>query len=117
MMNERKMTERRTLVELAHAMLDGRVSFLEGAVQVHAIKNRLIGIADRDSDFDVFLVIMSETDHLPLEAQRPLWAPEALARLEPEFKRTEEWARSFALEACRNLIARFDADSDESRDG
>lgn len=115
-MNEREMTERRRLVELAHAMLDGKLSFLEGAVQVHAIKNRLIGIAERDPDFDAFLTIMSETDHLPLEAQRRLWAPEALARLEPEFKRTEEWAKSFAPQACRNLIARFDTVGGESDD-
>ncbi|MEM5344267.1 DUF2489 domain-containing protein [Paraburkholderia azotifigens] len=115
-MNEREMMERRRLVELAHAMLDGKVSFLEGAVQVHTIKNRLIGIAERDADFGVFLVIMSETDHLPLEAQRHLWAPEALARLDPELKRTEEWARSFALQACRNLIARFDPGDAEADD-
>jgi hypothetical protein len=115
-MNEREMMERRRLVEVAHAMLDGKLSFLEGAVQVHAIKNRLIGIAERDPDFGAFLLIMSETDHLPLEAQRPLWAPEALARLEPEFKRTETWAMSFAPQACRNLIARFDTIGDESDD-
>ncbi|ASW03548.1 hypothetical protein [Paraburkholderia aromaticivorans] len=115
-MNEREMMERRRLVEVTHAMLDGKLSFLEGAVQVHAIKNRLIGIAERDPDFGAFLLIMSETDHLPLEAQRPLWAPEALARLEPELKRTEEWARSFAPQACRNLIARFDTVDDESDD-
>jgi hypothetical protein len=115
-MNEREMMERRRLVEVAHAMLDGKLSFLEGAVQVHAIKNRLIGMAERDPDFGAFLLIMSETDHLPLEAQRHLWAPEALARLEPEFKRTEEWARSFAPQACRNLITRFDTIGDESDD-
>jgi hypothetical protein len=83
-------------------------------VQVLAVKNRLTGIAERDSDFDAFLVIMSETDHLPLEGQRPFWAPEALARIEPELKRTEEWAGAFGPQACRNLIARFDTASGES---
>ncbi|OIQ89979.1 hypothetical protein GALL_281170 [mine drainage metagenome] len=107
-MNENEMMERRKLVELARAMLDGKLSFFEGAVHVQSIRNRLVSIAERDPDFDAFLVIISETDHLPLEAQRPLWAPEALAQLESEFKRTEEWARSFAPQACRNLIARFE---------
>ncbi|MFL9999281.1 DUF2489 domain-containing protein, partial [Paraburkholderia sediminicola] len=65
--------ERHGLVRLAHAMLDGNLSFSEGAVQILAVKSRLSGIADRDPDFDAFLVIMSETDHLPLESQRPLW--------------------------------------------
>lgn len=106
-MNENETIECRRLVVLAQAMLDGNLSFIEGAVQVLAIKNQLGRVAERDPDFGVFLVIRSETDHLPLEEQRPLWAPEALERLEPEFKRTEEWARSFAPAACRSLIARF----------
>lgn len=106
-MNEGDALERSQLVSLAQAMLDGGLSFLEGAVQVLAIKSRLSGIADRDPDFDAFAAIQSETDHLPLEAQRPLWSPSALAELEPEFRRTEEWAKSFAPLACKNLITRF----------
>lgn len=106
-MNGSENLEQRRLVSLAQAMLDGKVSFLEGAVQVLAIKNRLTERSGRDPDFEAFLVIQSETDHLPLNAQRPLWSPEALERLEPQFKRTEEWARSFASQACKNLIERF----------
>ncbi|GAB3627897.1 hypothetical protein PTE30175_04468 [Pandoraea terrae] len=106
-MNEGEILERSRLVSLAQAMLDGKLSFFEGAVQVLAIKNRMGRIAGGDPDFDAFVAIQSETDHLPLQAQWSLWAPEALARLEPEFKRTEEWARAFAPQACRKLIARF----------
>jgi hypothetical protein len=91
-------------------MLNGELSFVEGAMQVLAIKSRLSGVADRDPDFDVFAVIQSETDHLPRDAQRSLWSPTALAGLEPEIRRAEEWAKSFAPSACRNLIARFGAD-------
>jgi hypothetical protein len=88
-------------------MLDGNLSFLEGALQALAIKSRLSGTADRDPDFDAFSAIQSETDHLPLEAQRSLWSPSALAGLEPGFRWTEEWAKSFAPLACKNLIARL----------
>ncbi len=72
-------------------------------------KNQLGGVVDKDPDFDTFVVIQSETDHLPLKAQWSLWALTALAELKPEFWRTEEWAKSFAPQACRNLIARFAA--------
>ncbi|WP_175941832.1 DUF2489 domain-containing protein [Burkholderia pyrrocinia] len=106
-MNEGETLDRSRLVLLAQAMLDGNLSFFEGAVQVLAIKNRLSGIADRDPDFDAFVAIQSETDHLPLEAQRSLWSASALAALESEFRQTEEWAKSFASLACRNLIVRF----------
>ncbi|CAG9267560.1 DUF2489 domain-containing protein [Paraburkholderia unamae] len=106
-MTEQEILARRSLVDIAQAMLDGKLPFLEGAVQVLAIRSQLSGIADRDPDFDVFVVIHSETDHLPLEEQRSMWLPEALDRLDPEIKQSEEWARSFAPQACRNLIERF----------
>ncbi|MBB5457195.1 DUF2489 domain-containing protein [Paraburkholderia sp. Cpub6] len=106
-MNESETFERRRLVAVAQAMLDGNLSVLEGAAQLLALKNQLDGIADRDPDFDVFVVIRSETDHLPFEAQRSQWLSEALAHLESEFKSSQEWASSFAPQACIDLIARF----------
>ncbi|WP_075643728.1 DUF2489 domain-containing protein [Paraburkholderia monticola] len=106
-MNENQILTRRRLVAMAQAMLAGDLSFLEGAAQILALKNQLDGVADRDPDFDAFVVIRSETDHLPLEADRSQWLTEALARLEPEFRSSEIWARSLAPQACKNLIARF----------
>jgi hypothetical protein len=79
---------------------------MEGAAQVLKIDRRLLGIAERDSDFDKFLLIRSETDHLPLSQQQSLWSTDALEKLQDEFIRTEEWAKTFAPEACKNL-ARF----------
>jgi hypothetical protein len=105
--NEFEAMSRHRLIELAQAMLSGDLSFFEGSVEIAALKWQVGGIADIDSDFNVFVGIASETDHLPLKRQQSLWSPEALKRLEPEFKRTEEWASSFAPSACKNLIARF----------
>lgn len=101
------MLVRRQLVALAQAMLAQKLSFFEGASQVLILRRSLSGIADDDPDFKVFAVIQSETDHLPGEAQRPLWSASALEALKPEFLRTEEWAKCFAEQACKNLIARF----------
>jgi hypothetical protein len=105
--NENGTSARRRLVTVAQATLDGDLSFLEGAAQVLALKNRLDVVADRDPDFDVFVVIRSATDHLPLEAERSQWLTEALARLDPEFRNSEAWASSFAAQACKNPLARF----------
>jgi hypothetical protein len=104
-MNE--LLARGQLVALAQDMLDGRLSYLEGAVQVLSIRSQLADIPSRDADFDVFLVIQSETDHLPRTDQRSLWSPEALEGIERELASAEEWAASFASQACRNLIDRF----------
>jgi hypothetical protein len=106
-LNEREARAREALVGLAAAMLDGSLSFFEGAVEVLRLKSAVGGVADRDPHFDVFAVIESETDHLPLKAQQQVWNAKALAGLQPEFERTERWAASFAPAACHGLIERF----------
>jgi hypothetical protein len=105
--NETELEVRQRLVSLANAMLEGTLSFFEGAPKVHELKDKVGGVADRDEDFDAFLVIQSETDHLPLEKQKHLWSKNSIANLEQEFKKTEEWAGEFAPQACKNIIARF----------
>jgi|APTNR8051073442_1049403.scaffolds.fasta_scaffold12594_2 hypothetical protein len=106
-LNDREAQARQALTALAAAMLSKEVSFFEGADQVLRLRQEIGGIADHDPDFDAFVAIRSETDHLPLQAQQPLWNPEALTRLAPEWARTEIWAASFAPAACQRLLARF----------
>jgi len=110
-MNESEVTARKKLLEVAQAMLDRRMSFFHGAREIFTLRYQVGGVLDSDPDFDTFIAIYSETDHLPYENQRGLWSPEALEKLKPEFKRTEDWAESFAPSACENLIARFKAES------
>lgn len=100
---------RETLVSIAGAMLAGTLPYHEGAAHILRLQCRLGGVADRDDDFSAFVLIASECDHLPLAAQRHLWAPGTLARLEPEIVRIQQWASSFAAEPSAKLIARFGA--------
>jgi hypothetical protein len=101
---------RRELLKLARAMLNGELSYLEGAPRVLKLRSRVIGDADITSDlaFGIFSLISSETDHLPLQEQRVLWASESLAKLEEKIILSEEWARPIGIKACENLIERFD---------
>lgn len=96
-------------VFLANKMRNKELSFFEGAVRMAPLRFDIRGVDDFDEDFIAFVVISSETDHLPLEAQRPLWNPNVLKGLEAEFLRIEEWASAFAVEACENIIKRFDS--------
>jgi hypothetical protein len=91
-------------------MLAGELSFMEGAVEVASLRTQIGGLADRDEDFDAFVVISSETDHLPLQAQRHLWSERALASLAPDLERVQQWASGFAPQSCMNLITRFSND-------
>jgi hypothetical protein len=106
-LNESETQAREALVRLAAAMLDGRLSFFEGAVEVPRLKSAVGGVPDFDPHFDAFVVIASESDHLPRKAQQHLWSIEAIAELQPDFERTERWAATFAPSACRGLIERF----------
>lgn len=105
--NKSEISACNKVTKLAKAMLDGDLSFLEGAAQISILRAKIKGITADDSDFNTFIGIASESDHLPLKEQRMLWNREVLKQLVPEFTRLEEWASSFAPQACKNLIARF----------
>lgn len=105
--SEDEIQSRRRVVELARDVLAGRLSYLEGAVQIYPLCQRLGGVADSDPDVTAFCLIYSETDHLPLKGQRHLWSQAALDRLASEIAGVEAWAEGLAAQACRNIISRF----------
>jgi len=104
--NEFQVLARDQLVLLCRQMLNGELSFFEGAIQVCSLRSS-IGVPETDSDFLAFVAIESETDHLPPRQIQRRWSSEALQRLQPEFEKTETWAKEFASQACQNLIERF----------
>lgn len=91
---------------MAPPILKGELSYFEGAVSICLLRHS-IRVPDNDTDINAFVLISSETDHLPLQRVRHRWSPEALRNLTPEFERIEEWARLFASLACQRLIVRF----------
>ena len=106
-MNPHEVAARNQLVQIVQAMLKNQRSFFGGAKIVFELRSQIGGGSESDPDFNAFVAIHSETDHLPYEAQRHLWSPDALAKLESEYEKTELWAASFATEACENLLKRF----------
>jgi len=103
--NESQAVARQKLVCLCREMLAGELSFFEGSIQVCALTP--IGVSESDPDLMAFIAIRSETDHLPPVHSQHLWSVEAIQRLQPEFAKTESWAKSFATKACESLIRRF----------
>lgn len=104
--------KRREAGELARAMLDGKVDYLEGAIRLDALRSEM-DIAADDEDFLSFLEIASETDHLPIGRVRERWSKEALKRLEPEIKSTAAWARKISLSNCESIERRYSTDVDK----
>ena len=104
--NESEAKARQEVVSLCRAMLAQEMAFFEGAIRVCSLRSSL-GVNEDDSDLMAFVAIESETDHLPPHHTQKLWSAVALQRLQPEFEKTEVWAKAFASEACKNLIERF----------
>ena len=93
--------ERQRARDVAEAVLDGRITVLEGA-------RALVPLAHTDAIANVedrrFIIgIESETDHLPVGEVRKLWAPDALKEKYVQIARTEALNRSDFLEACRRI--------------
>ena len=98
---------RRRVVATARAMLDGKLSFIEGARELSRLRHH-VGELERDPDILVFTGIDSQTDALPLGETRKLWAPDALAKLQPEIDRAEKRAEAMGRPRCEALLRRFD---------
>jgi hypothetical protein len=98
---------RREIAQAARAMLDGSLSFIEGARRILQLRLEA-RLPDFDPDIAPFSGIDSETDALPI-GNRNIWSAEALARLQPEIERKERWAADFGAPHCLKLIDRFGA--------
>ncbi len=97
---------RRSIVNTAHAMLDGGLSFIEGARQLSRLRY-LVSELEQDPDILAFVEIDSKTGALPIGEMRKLWAPAALAKAQPEIDHAEKWAAVRGRPHCEALIARF----------
>ena len=103
-----KLSAKEYAVYLAKKMLSSELSFFEGAARIAPLRHDVEGVdPDVDEDFLAFVLISSETDHLPLSIHRHLWDKGSLENLDSDFRRIEQWAASFAPDACKNIIERF----------
>jgi len=94
----------------AAEMLKGQRRFIDGARRIKDTWAMSL-LPNNDPDKNVFVLIDSETDTLPIGEVRDLWNPEALAKLQPKIDHAEQWARDVGREACQNLVKRFGSTS------
>lgn len=102
------LSVRRQAAEIAAGILAGEVPVLDGCHSLAALRWE-VEVEDSDQDFVTFAMISSEIDALPIGAVRAHWAPEALAKLEPDIQSAVAWATPQALPACESLVQRFGA--------
>jgi len=94
------------LVRLATTVLAGTVDLLEAAPQLWGGLS-VLGFDWGDPDYHAFGLIASETDALPIGAQRVCWAADALVEKEPELQAARIWAAPLGMPACERIVNRF----------
>src|SRR6185437_7265815 len=104
-MSELRDRARQKIATVAAAMVDGSLSYVEGARRISAVRFE----ADMENDPDVlpFVGIDSETDALPFGSVREHWKPAALMALQPQIESAQIWAEEFGRQHCLNLIGRL----------
>ena len=98
--------QRRRVAELASRILAGEMDVLDGSSQITSLRGE-IEIDLDDDDMMAFVVVESETDHLPIGAEAQNWSDEALVRKEPDLRRARAWATEIVRQHCANLVSRF----------
>lgn len=95
---------RSEIAAAARRMLDGECSYVEGS---RIILSCLHGarIDNLQEPFVRFVAIDSETDYVKVGAQREGWTVASLEQLDREWAKSEQWARNFGEEACREAIS------------
>lgn len=92
--------------ELAKALLANDVDYLDRIIEMWKIGNRLYGEV-WNTEFHVFGVIESDTDHLPTKSVRPLCTERWQAESDRELDECIEFYRNQVTDACNEILAKY----------
>ena len=98
--------QRRRVAELARQIVAEEIDVLDGSCKIAELRFQ-VEVEDADQVFTPFVLVSSETDHLPIGIEALNWSDEALLRKEPELKHAREWAMKTVSAACASLVTRF----------
>ncbi len=98
--------KRKEVVRLAHELLVGEEDFLSSVRKLSGLRHE-VGVDSAGEDFNIFLVIDSETDHLPQCDLRSQCSPEWIQKSDKELRDFEAFYHSDLETACHRLIATF----------
>ena len=99
------LAARRVIGDAARDMLAGTLSYIEGSRKIAAA--RFAARLEDDADLLLFVGIASETEALPIGAERVHWQAAALEALEPRIRESEAWALGIGERHCRDLVERL----------
>ncbi len=107
-MTDTEKSQRAKAIATATEMITGKLGIIAGA-RILATLRFEVGVTEYDEDFLTFVAIDSETDDLPIGQQREHWATKALQEKDVEIKRCENLYQQNAIQACKNIIKRWES--------
>jgi hypothetical protein len=113
MMDEEKVAFiRGKIISICEAILNEEIGVIAGSRRLNRLEGELlhkeVGWFQHDEDFLTFVAVDSETDHLPVDAERHNWSVDALERKDEEIAKAEAQYKDDVFAACRKIIERFD---------
>lgn len=101
-------------VELAQAILDGRMSIVEGCHQLWKPLHELF--SDDDAAFDAIMEVIGFTADLPRSADRHLWNPQVVAEKDAVLDAWLPIVTKRVQTACHEIVRRFTPPGDRTCD-
>lgn len=98
-------------VGLAKALIANEVEFIVAIRHLSCLRHE-IGTSSSDEDFNLFLIIDSQTDHLPAGGAKAFCSPEWLQKSGKEVEDSYVFYHVELMAACRKIIERFSVSQD-----
>ena len=96
---------KRRACKIAQELIEGDDHFLDFVVELNTLGNRIYAEI-WDTEFHVFGVIASDTDHIPLTSVRKYSAKRWLEKCDAEMKEIIDFYRKEIQTACRDIISK-----------
>lgn len=93
-------------IELAGSLLESDAGYLENVLEMNSIGTRLVGEV-WGTEFHVFGVIASDTDHLPTKKVRPLCFAAMLEKSDNELCEIIDSYKTEVSDACRRILSKY----------
>ncbi|WP_281556014.1 hypothetical protein [Thalassomonas sp. RHCl1] len=90
-------------IKIANQLLESDDDYLDNVIKLWKLGNKLYGQC-WDTDFHIFGVIESDTDHLPLKHVRVNCSAEFLMKSDKELAEIREFYRADVVSACNKIL-------------
>jgi|GEM_PF-1771232 len=98
--------EFRRLRALCQRIIDGEESIIEGSRKMLPYRSWMK--EEANDVWTIFLIVDSESDHLPVGDVRALWNQQALIEKDKEIKQIEDFYRKDVQQAAAEIRAQYD---------